>query len=196
MCKFFVLFRFLDFFGKHILVGDYKEIFEFITSPNVEDSNYEAVLENILKNAKRIESFNVGDEVFRQTHIPRKMREVVDYERDYEKMKHGETELVYTKIMGMKPDMSGPDMTVPSLNTDLPHSSGTGAVEKIHVKEVEPGKSERVEGAAAKKEDSSSTESDSESEESDEDEGIDGENKNSLKPVRPKDETVEEKRVN
>jgi len=65
-----------DFFGKRIPVGDFKEIFEFITSPTIDDTNYLNVLEEVLKNAKKWEYLDVPTEVFRQTFIPRKMEEV------------------------------------------------------------------------------------------------------------------------
>lgn len=123
-------------------MGDYKEIFEFITSPNIDDSNFEVTLDDILKRAKQFESFNVADEVFRQTHIPRKMQDITDYEKDYEKMKKGEKELVYPKIMGMKSDMSGPDVTtsaLPSTSTSTSNDNDTKEEEEDDSSESESG---------------------------------------------------------
>lgn len=68
---------FLEFFGKTILVGDFKEIFEFVTSPNVDDNNYLEKLEDLLSRAKKWENLDVTTEVFRQSYIPRKMEEVL-----------------------------------------------------------------------------------------------------------------------
>jgi hypothetical protein len=65
-----------DFFGKRVPVGDFIEIFEFVTSPTVDDSNYESVLDGILGNVKKWEYLDVPTEVFRQSFIPRKMMEV------------------------------------------------------------------------------------------------------------------------
>ncbi|ODN03677.1 Serine/threonine-protein kinase RIO1 [Orchesella cincta] len=173
-----------EFFGKHILVGDYKDIFEFITSPTVDDSNCDAVLDGILKNAKKLESFNVSDEVFRQTHIPRKMQEVVDYERDYQKMKMGETELVYTKIMGMKSDMSGPEVV--NRICSRPQESSS----KVDDSPQTPASAENKENADRDGDDESEsdTETVSTSESEDEEGG---------KEVasRPKNETAEEKKL-
>lgn len=172
----------LDFFGKHILVGDYKEIFEFITSPNVDDSNYESVLCSILQNCKKLETFNVSDEVFRQTHIPRKMQDIVDYERDYEKVKKGEAELVYTKVMGMKPDMSGPEFASPL----------DGAITNVGKKVTIVENKENLQTEGTKEEDESGSESESGSEDEDDD---DDESKSKGSAVRPKNETAEEKKV-
>ncbi len=59
-----------------ILVGDFKDIFDFITSPTVDDTNYIDKLDNILLHAKKWETMDVTTEVFRQSFIPRKMDEV------------------------------------------------------------------------------------------------------------------------
>ena len=68
-----------DFFGKRgVLVGEDEHIFNYITSPNVDDTNCDIVLESILNAAKTFEQFNVSKEVFRQTFIPKTMVEVRD----------------------------------------------------------------------------------------------------------------------
>lgn len=114
------------------------------------------------------------------------MQEIVDYEADYEKMKRGEKDLVYTNIMGMKPDMSGPE--VGQLN--LP-------VTEIHISS--PDKNTFLANGAAhqssdsacdKEEVSDDEESGSESEGDSEDDEEDR-----RKAGRPKHETAEEKRV-
>jgi RIO kinase 1 len=170
-----------EFFGKNILVGDYKEIFEFITSPTINDSNYETILEDILRKAKKLEPFNVAEEVFRQTHIPRKMQEIVDYERDYEKMKKGEKELVYSKILGMKPDMSGP------AEGPAPSSSDPNSGEDSNLRNLVNGVSGRSYDGASESGSSSESGNDDDSEDED----------GTLKKdqtVRPKNESAEEKR--
>jgi hypothetical protein len=76
---FFVLWYiyFAEFFGKrHVRVGDFKEIFDWITSPTIDDANYEKLLEKILKNGKNMSELNVAEEVFRHSYIPQKMNEV------------------------------------------------------------------------------------------------------------------------
>ncbi|CAG7817417.1 unnamed protein product [Allacma fusca] len=108
-----------DFFGKRgILVGDDENIFNYITSPNVDDSNSDLVLEGILKAAKRFEEFDVSKEVFRQTFIPKKMNEVPHFERDIKKAKRGK-DLIYTNLLGLKSDLSGPSDEVKLENVDL-----------------------------------------------------------------------------
>jgi len=59
-----------------VRIGDYKEIFDWITSPTIDDSNYEGLLDELLKNSKNFNEFNVAEEVFRQSYIPKKMTEV------------------------------------------------------------------------------------------------------------------------
>jgi len=123
----------------------------------------------------------VADEVFRQTHIPRKMQEIMDYEKDYEKMKKGEKELVYPKIMGMKSDMSGPEVLAPS-------SSDPNSGEDSNRQNCANGVSERSYDGAS--ESGSSSESGS----NDDSENEDGTDKKG-QPIRPKNESVEEKRL-
>lgn len=72
----YAFFLHVEYFGKNILVGDFKEIFDFITSPNVDDGNYESKLDEILSRSRKWENLDVLTEVFRQSFIPRKMEEV------------------------------------------------------------------------------------------------------------------------
>jgi len=158
-----------EFFGKKILVADFKEIFDFITSPVTDDSNYMEKLDDILSRSKPLENEDVSTEVFRQTFIPRKMDQVEHYERDYDKVKSGTEDLVYTNVMGMKSDLSGP-ITEEDSKAGMDLTNGEN--------ESVPGSSP---GTPESDEDS---EADSEGEE-------DSQFRNSS---RPKDETPEEKK--
>lgn len=58
------------------MMADYKEVFDWITSPTTDDSNYLEQLDSLLYNAKSYDEASVTDEVFRQSYIPKKMIEV------------------------------------------------------------------------------------------------------------------------
>lgn len=50
----------------------------------------------------------VDEEVFKQAYIPKRLTEVVDFERDINLVKSGEVnDLVYKTLVGLKSDLSG-----------------------------------------------------------------------------------------
>ena len=61
--------------------------------------------------SRRLESKEVKEdesEVFKHVFIPRKLEEVVEYERDIEKVQQGNNEGIYYKtIMGLTDDLTG-----------------------------------------------------------------------------------------
>jgi RIO kinase 1 len=174
-----------DFFGKRgVLVGEDEHIFNYITSPNVDDTNCDIVLDSILKAAKRFEEFDVSTEVFRQTFIPKTMDEVPHFERDIKKAKRGK-ELIYTNVLGLKPDLSGPSDQVELSNINLSEAlkkKQSEAKSVLSEKEKKKGDDENVES------DSVGSETDSSGSDEDED-GTKFKNAH-----RPKNETPEEKR--
>lgn len=91
-----------------------RELFEFAVDPTITDDNMEAALERLQdlasnRPAAAPADAEVAAAVFHQVFIPRKLEEVVEYERDHERIKEGrDTEFIYYQtITGMKEDLSG-----------------------------------------------------------------------------------------
>lgn len=52
--------------------------------------------------------FQVEEEVFKQAYIPKRLTEVIDFERDIKLAKSGQAnDLVYKTLVGLKADLSG-----------------------------------------------------------------------------------------
>lgn len=63
--------------------------------------------------------FQVEEEVFKNTYIPKRLTEVIDFERDISQIKSGITQdLVYKTIVGLKADLSGAAQKPEILKTD------------------------------------------------------------------------------
>ncbi|XP_044735344.1 serine/threonine-protein kinase RIO1 [Chrysoperla carnea] len=115
-----------DFFRKNnVATMTIKELFDFITDPTINENNMDAVLEKISeKSAER--SFEdmsaqeaVEEAVFMQRFIPKRLMEVVDFERDIAKAKTGEgDDLIYKKLTGLKSDLSGAAVNPDILSSD------------------------------------------------------------------------------
>ncbi|KAK9820100.1 hypothetical protein WJX72_006140 [[Myrmecia] bisecta] len=91
-----------------------RELFDFTVDPSINAGNIDAALEQLKQVAasrpvQREEDESVDDRVFNQAYIPRKLEEVTDYEKDYERLTGGgNTEGIYYQgITGMKADMTG-----------------------------------------------------------------------------------------
>lgn len=72
------------------------------------------------------------EEVFKNTYIPKRLTEVVDFERDIQQVKSGETQdLVYKTIVGLKADLSGaaqkPDILEGKHENDTTESSSSSS---------------------------------------------------------------------
>ncbi|EFJ52760.1 RIO kinase [Volvox carteri f. nagariensis] len=92
-----------------------RETFDFVVDPAIDDNNMDAALER-LRELAASRPFNAAPEdeveeaVFHQAFIPRRLEEVVNFERDHERLQRGgkDTEgIYYTTITGMKMDGSG-----------------------------------------------------------------------------------------
>lgn len=63
--------------------------------------------------------FQVEEEVFKKAYIPKRLTEVIDFERDINQVKSGGTQdLVYKTIVGLKSDLSGAAQKPEILETD------------------------------------------------------------------------------
>ncbi|GAB6020151.1 hypothetical protein CHUAL_002878 [Chamberlinius hualienensis] len=92
-----------------------KELFDFITDPTINSENMDRYLEKAEQIAlTRSELTNeqlVKDEIFLQVYIPQRLVDVPYFERDLKAAKVGQdSEAVYQVVIGMKPDLSGPQM--------------------------------------------------------------------------------------
>jgi RIO kinase 1 len=91
-----------------------KELFDFVVNPALTDENLDAELNALMETAaarpivQTVEE-EVAEKVWSQAYIPKKLEEVVHFERDHERLQKGEnTEgIYYQAIAGMKEDMSG-----------------------------------------------------------------------------------------
>ncbi|GIL49848.1 hypothetical protein Vafri_6156 [Volvox africanus] len=92
-----------------------RETFEFVVDPAINDDNVDAALERLSEVAASrpidmVPEEEVAAAVFHQAYIPRRLEEVINFERDHERLQRGgkETEgIYYTTITGMKQDGSG-----------------------------------------------------------------------------------------
>ncbi|XP_023234080.1 serine/threonine-protein kinase RIO1-like [Centruroides sculpturatus] len=99
-----------------------KELFDFITDPNINNSNIDDYLSKMQevtcnRTAKEMsEKEKLEEEVFKQAYIPQRLNQVINYERDVSQAKEGEKVLYHT-ITGLKPDLSGASEQPEILNT-------------------------------------------------------------------------------
>ncbi|KAL1921100.1 uncharacterized protein VTP21DRAFT_11735 [Calcarisporiella thermophila] len=82
-----------------------RELFDFVTDAGLscEEEPMKEKLEGLIEQSKGVEEeIRVEEEVFKRAYIPRNLDEVIDYERDAEKVARGEAdELVYNKLVGL-----------------------------------------------------------------------------------------------
>jgi RIO kinase 1 len=92
-----------------------KELFDFVVDPSLQsEKELDETLELLMKKASdrplvpTVEE-EVAEKVWAQAYIPKKLEEVVHFERDHERLQSGSnTEgIYYQAIAGMKEDMSG-----------------------------------------------------------------------------------------
>lgn len=104
-----------EFFKKNgVCVMTLKELFDFVTDPNINDGNMEDYLEKAQSIAANREVTGnnaeeiVKEEVFKKVYIPRTLDEVVQFEKDADKAKEGKAdEILYSTLTGMKQDLTG-----------------------------------------------------------------------------------------
>ncbi|XP_023936391.2 serine/threonine-protein kinase RIO1 [Bicyclus anynana] len=104
-----------DFFRKKgVATLTVKELFDFITDTSINESNLEECLEKLSEKAasRNFEELTaqeqIEEEAFKNIYIPKRLTEVINYERDINKAKKGETgDLAYKKIAGFNDDLTG-----------------------------------------------------------------------------------------
>ncbi|XP_049874737.1 serine/threonine-protein kinase RIO1 [Pectinophora gossypiella] len=104
-----------DFFRKRgVATLTVKELFDFITDSSINESNLEECLEKLSDKAasRNFEEMTaqeqIEEEAFKNVYIPKRLTEVINYERDINKAKQGETgDLMYKKIAGFNEDLTG-----------------------------------------------------------------------------------------
>lgn len=87
-----------------------RELFDFITDPNITKDNINDCLDRLKKLSleERTEQEKLDDEVFKGAYIPQRLEEVIDAEKDIKLVKQGKVETLYQTLTGLKKDLSGP----------------------------------------------------------------------------------------
>lgn len=119
-----------DFFKrKGVSTMTVRELFDFVTDPNITENNIDDYLERLMQKTaayteeERTEQEKIDEAVFKNAYIPRKLDDVIDFERDQRKVQQGDTsDLLYQTITGLKLDLSGPQQ-VPILLEDSEQGS-------------------------------------------------------------------------
>ena len=157
-----------DYFSKKgVLTMTTKELFDFVTDPNINDGNIDKYLEKAQENAELRENDpthkaeeKLNDEVFKQVFIPQRLEDVAHFER---KGKDNKDKLHYRTITALNSNFDGATLKPALLEGD---------------------------------EDVPEQKSESQSESGDSDSGDEEEDKAKFtNSARPKNETAEEKRV-
>lgn len=96
-----------DFFSKkNIPTLNNRELFDFVTSLNIEEENIDTVIEDFLKNAAtrpvQTNEEALSEAVFMDSFIPRTLDEVIDATRDIDKIQDGDdADILYRHVTGM-----------------------------------------------------------------------------------------------
>jgi len=161
------------FFRKNgVLTLTLRELFDFVTDPNLLDEDVDRYLEKLQESTSgrslaELESLEkeTEEQIFLHSYLPKRLDEVIDFEQDMDRVQKKadgeEDELIYRTITGLKADLSGAQTKSALLNEEESCSD----------------------------EDSSETETDGEEEEEEE-----TDKKKAMTPVRPRNETAEERK--
>jgi RIO kinase 1 len=91
-----------------------KELFDFVVDPNLDDEDVDRYLGKLQENTvgrtlQDLESLDkqCEEQVFLNSYLPKRLDEVVDFERDIDNVAHGDENVIYRTITGMKDDLSG-----------------------------------------------------------------------------------------
>ncbi|OQR78778.1 serine/threonine-protein kinase RIO1-like [Tropilaelaps mercedesae] len=93
-----------DFFSRcGVATMTLRELFDFVVSPVIED--VDGYLENMaeicaIRGVLDSKQIVVDEEVFKNSYIPRRLDQVIDYERDVKKFQKGE-DLLYKTVTGL-----------------------------------------------------------------------------------------------
>lgn len=105
-----------EFFRKRgVGVMSVKALFDFVTDPTITTNNIEEYIAAAQERAMTEEITDqerVDEAVFKNIFIPHSLAEVSSYERDVSQVQEGcKTDIAYQTITGLKPDLSGPQIT-------------------------------------------------------------------------------------
>lgn len=170
-----------------------KELFDFVTDITITAENLDEYLDKCMMiTANRTvedvtEQDKIDEQVFKNAFIPRTLDQVIDFERDFYKAKEGDTnEFLYSKISGLKTDLSGPQL-VPTLLEDSNNSSVSRNLNNDNTQVAETAVDSQVDS----ENDEINEEDLSSDDETDEDEA-DGKIKGTI--IRPRDESPNTKK--
>ncbi|XP_068618207.1 serine/threonine-protein kinase RIO1 [Battus philenor] len=104
-----------DFFRKRgVATLTVKELFDFITDASINVGNLEECLQKLSDKAaarnfdEMTAQEQVEEEAFKKVYIPKRLTEVINFERDINKAKTGDADdLTYKKIAGFNEDLTG-----------------------------------------------------------------------------------------
>jgi RIO kinase 1 len=187
-----------------------KELFDFVTDPTVSEDNmddYLGKMMEITSTRSNLTGLEVEDEIFKKSFIPFTMNDVVDFERDFRRVKQGEN-LIYTTLHGLKEDLSKPRL-VPELleNGQVEDKEKQCEVKNEMLESLKKDKKEDekdLDSEDDSEEDDSESDEDDSEDDDDEESGEEDENNNNQDPAklakialhyRPRDESPESKKV-
>lgn len=106
-----------DYFRrKEVATLTTRELFDFITEPNIDRDNIDDYLFELNQRASKrtvealTEQEKLDDEVFKSAYIPQRLDDVIDYEKDVRLAKQGKATdqlILYQTLTGMRDDLSG-----------------------------------------------------------------------------------------
>ena len=167
-----------------------------MTDPTVREANMDEYLDKAMaiaanRNITLSGSEKLNDDIFKNSYIPLRMDDVVDFERDFRRAKHGET-LIYTTLHGIKHDLSTPRL-VPALLDEQSIAAGdaTAAVNSKQTTSLSNGDKQESENVSKQAEVNSASEDDS-SEGEDEDGSEDESSGDDDEDEEEEDEPIDE----
>lgn len=188
-----------EFFRKkNVAILTIRELFDFITDLNINDSNmneYLSKLNEIAKN-RPLESMKetIDDEVFKSSYIPQRLDDVIDFEKDVKLAKKGKDQALYKTLTGMDDNLRGPRL-VPTLLDQADKCANLDQLETDSCSEESDYSNESSDSYLT---DGEQNQEDNTDEEDEETENEDQDIKNittMFKNVRPKDEKPDDKRA-
>lgn len=106
-----------DYFRKkEVATLTTRELFDFITDPNIDKDNIDDYLNELNERASKrtlevlTEQEKLDDEVFKSAYIPQRLDDVINYENDVRLAKQGKSNdqlILYQTLTGMREDLSG-----------------------------------------------------------------------------------------
>lgn len=106
-----------DYFSKkEVAILTTRELFDFVTDPNINAKNMDDYLDELKKislnralgNVESSEQDKMDDQVFKSAYIPQRLDDVIDFERDFRMAQKGKGgDQLYHTLTGMKDDLSG-----------------------------------------------------------------------------------------